>query len=60
MFYQGDADKSALTESDKKVVEDICGLLGVESEACIEQMLFRQIQVRGTVTSIPYKLQEVI
>lgn len=58
-FEDVEGEKSALTESDKKVLEDICGLLGMEMDSCTELMLFRQIQVRGTITSIPYKMQEV-
>ncbi|XP_070180656.1 myosin-I heavy chain-like [Littorina saxatilis] len=57
-FEDVEGEKSALTESDKKVLEDICGLLGMEMDSCTELMLFRQIQVRGTITSIPYKMQE--
>ena len=58
-FEDVEGEKSALTEQDAKLLGDICGLLGMEVESCTELLLFRQIQVRGTVTSIPYKVQEV-
>ncbi|XP_076464756.1 myosin-VIIa-like [Babylonia areolata] len=57
-FEDVEGEKSALTEQDQKLLGDVCGLLGMELESCSDLMLFRQIQVRGTVTSIPYKLQE--
>ncbi|KAL8585216.1 hypothetical protein ACOMHN_013231 [Nucella lapillus] len=58
-FEDVEGEKSALTEEDRRLLGDVvCGLLGMEFESCSDLMLFRQIQVRGTVTSIPYKLQE--
>ena len=58
-FEDVEGEKSDLTSSDKEILEVICMLLGFEAETLTESLLFRQIQVRGTVTSIPYKVQEV-
>lgn len=58
-FQDEEGEKSDLTSKDKEILEIICMLLGFDSEQLTETLLFRQIQVRGTVTSIPYKFQEV-
>ncbi|XP_062572386.1 myosin-I heavy chain-like isoform X2 [Saccostrea cucullata] len=57
-FEDIEGEKSDLTEEAKGILEIICQLLGFEPEGLTEALLFRQIQVRGTVTSIPYKIQE--
>lgn len=58
-FEDVEGEKSELTESDLEIVGLVCELLGFNLEGFIEALLFRQIQVRGTVTSIPFKHQEV-
>lgn len=58
-FQDVEGEKSELTESDLDIVGLVCELLGFKLEPFIEALLFRQIQVRGTVTSIPFKHQEV-
>lgn len=55
----GDTEKSEFSPQDKEIVTKVCQLLGFEVGSFQEIALFRQIQVRGTVTSIPFKLQEV-
>ncbi|KAI8788292.1 unconventional myosin-X [Biomphalaria glabrata] len=56
----GDKEKSEFSDSDKVLVEQICTLLGFDVQSFQDIALFRQIQVRGTITSIPFKLQEHI
>ncbi|KAK0050723.1 unconventional myosin-X [Biomphalaria pfeifferi] len=56
----GDKEKSEFSDSDKVLVEQICTLLGFDVQSFQGIALFRQIQVRGTITSIPFKLQEAI
>lgn len=58
-FEDIEGEKSDLTEEAKSILEMVCQLLGFEPDGLTEALLFRQIQVRGTVTSIPYKIQEV-
>ena len=58
-FQDVEGEKSDLTEEDLDIVGLVCELLGFKLEPFIESLLFRQIQVRGTVTSIPFKHQEV-
>lgn len=58
-FEDIEGEKSDLTEEAKSILEMVCQLLGFEPDGLMEALLFRQIQVRGTVTSIPYKIQEV-
>lgn len=59
-FEDIEGEKSDLTSSDKEdILPTVCNLLGFDSEKLTEALLFRQIQVRGTVTSIPFKSQEV-
>ena len=43
-FEDVEGERSALTEGDVKLLGDVCGLLGMEAEACSDLMLFRQIQ----------------
>lgn len=58
-FQDVEGEKSQLTEDDVEIVGLVCELLGLNVEQFNEALLFRQIQVRGTVTSIPFKHQEV-
>nr|XP_022328918.1 unconventional myosin-VIIb-like isoform X3 [Crassostrea virginica] len=57
-FEDIEGEKSDLTEEAKSILEMVCQLLGFEPDGLTEALLFRQIQVRGTITSIPYKIQE--
>lgn len=57
-FADVEGEKSELTVSDLNTVGLVCQLLGFILEGFVEALLFRQIQVRGTVTSIPFKHQE--
>ncbi|XP_045181128.2 myosin-I heavy chain-like isoform X2 [Mercenaria mercenaria] len=57
-FEDVEGEKSELTESDLDIVGLVCELLGFNLDGFVEALLFRQIQVRGTVTSIPFKHQE--
>lgn len=44
---------------DKKIIEIIANLLGVEVDSLKQVVLLRQINVRGNITEIPLKHQEV-
>lgn len=44
---------------DKKIIENIANLLGVEVDSLKQVVLLRQINVRGNITEIPLKHQEV-
>ncbi|KAL3874589.1 hypothetical protein ACJMK2_037577 [Sinanodonta woodiana] len=57
-FQDVEGEKSELTEEDLDILAIVCDLLGFDFEKMTEALLFRQIQVRGTVTSIPFKIQE--
>lgn len=57
---EGDEEKSQFTADDHQIVEKVCSLLGFDKDSFQVISLFRQIQVRGTVTSIPFKLQEAV
>ena len=59
IFSDVEGEKTELAEADYDIVHLVCDLLGFDIEKFIETLLFRQIQVRGTVTSIPFKHQEV-
>ena len=58
-FADVEGEKSELTENDLDIVALVCELLGLNIDSFKEALLFRQIQVRGTITSIPFKHQEV-
>ena len=58
-FSDVEGERTELAETDYDIVHLVCDLLGFDLEKFIETLLFRQIQVRGTVTSIPFKNQEV-
>lgn len=55
----GDKEKSEFAPEDQEILYKVCQLLGTELKPFQDISLFRQIQVRGTITSIPFKLQEV-
>ncbi|XP_041351468.1 unconventional myosin-VIIb-like isoform X2 [Gigantopelta aegis] len=57
-FEDVEGEKTDLTSEDKSILSIVCDLLGFDVEGLVESVLFRQIQVRGTITNIPYKLQE--
>ena len=59
IFSDVEGEKTELAEADYDIVHLVCDLLGFDIEKFIETLLFRQIQVRGTITSIPFKHQEV-
>lgn len=59
-FEDDEGEKSVLTEEDDRILSIVCNLLGFEMDGLRDAALYRQIQVRGTVTSIPFKFQEVI
>lgn len=58
-FEDDDGERCHLTDADSEIANTICCLLGLDFERFTEVCLYRQIQVRGTVTSIPYKVNEV-
>lgn len=58
-FEDVEGEKSALTEGDQHLLCTLCDLLGFEQDSLKDLLLFRQIQVRGTITNIPFKHQEV-
>ncbi|XP_060082957.1 myosin-I heavy chain-like [Ylistrum balloti] len=53
-----EGEGSEVLEEDAGVLTTICGMLGFVPEDLTKALLFRQIQVRGTVTSIPFRFQE--
>ncbi|XP_059160288.1 unconventional myosin heavy chain 6-like isoform X2 [Physella acuta] len=56
----GDKEKSEFAPEDQVILHKVCQLVGIELKPFQDISLFRQIQVRGTITSIPFKLQEAI
>lgn len=61
MLYHQDVDgeRCELTASDKEVVFKVAQLLGLGENEVAQVLLKRQINVRGNITEIPLKLQEV-
>lgn len=52
------AEQCQLTEADIEIIEIVAQLLGVERKNLEPITLRRQINVRGTITEIPFKLHE--
>ena len=45
-----------MSESDNEVIETVAELLGLEKDDLINTVLQRQINIRGSVTHIPFKI----
>lgn len=58
-FDDIDGEKCQLTKDDETIVEILSKLLGLEIDSIKQVVLIRQINVRGNITEIPLKLQEV-
>ena len=59
-FFQDiDGEKCEFSAQDVEVIDKVAKLLGLEAEQLKPILLLRQINVRGNVTEIPLRLQEV-
>lgn len=54
----GQNEQCQLTENDSEIIKIVADLLGVEKQLLEPIMLRRQINVRGTITEIPFKIHE--
>jgi len=54
-----DGEKCEMSPEDVKVIATVSKLLGLDCEQLKPVLLLRQINVRGNVTEIPLRLQEV-
>ncbi|XP_059217991.1 myosin-I heavy chain isoform X2 [Stomoxys calcitrans] len=57
-FVDVDGERSDLHAEDQNICTILSELLGLQSDDLLQVLLKRQINVRGNVTDIPYKLQE--
>lgn len=48
-----------MTKDDYEIINVVAALLGLDVEDMQQVVLLRQINVRGNITEIPLKLQEV-
>lgn len=58
-FMDDDGERCKLSAEDKQICAYIAKLLDLNAEDIIKVLLKRQINVRGSITEIPLKLQEV-
>ena len=58
-FEETDKETCKLTKNDQKVVAKIAALLGIQESQMARVCTIRQISVKGSITSIGLKLQEV-
>ncbi|CAL4121000.1 unnamed protein product, partial [Meganyctiphanes norvegica] len=57
-FADIEGETCELTAGDKEIIETVSQLLGISVEDICSVVLQRQINIRGTVTHIPFKLSE--
>ncbi|TMW51356.1 hypothetical protein DOY81_003565 [Sarcophaga bullata] len=58
-FCDVDGERCDIESKDKEICEIISNLLGLNYNDILQVLLQRQINVRGNITEIPHKLQEV-
>lgn len=58
-FADVDGERCELLDQDKEICETISELLGLNYKDVSQVLLTRQINVRGNITEIPHRLQEV-
>lgn len=51
-------ERCTLTSNDREIIRIISQLLGIDADELVQVMLYRQINVRGSVTEIPFKIYE--
>lgn len=59
VFQDIDGEKCKLANEDSEILDIVAELLGLQFEDVVQVVLRRQINVRGNITEIPLKLQEV-